>query len=148
MGVFWSEGAYNKSNFQFQIVMYLQAVINISFQVVLTRFTFVFKLLFTWLYKLLHVVSTSCYNVLKVHVSTRSEMTYQHVRKWRSPPQRHHKKGVKSRITYNWRRQSRLYVILPMPFLGQQNEIIAYSLEGCFVQQFQLSFSQLYEPKC
>ena len=93
MGVFLSEGAYNKSNFQFQVVMYLQAATYISFQVVLTRLAFVFKLcghLFSScleicfqvvIYKLLHVVFTSCYNVLQVHVSTRSKMTYQHVRK-------------------------------------------------------------------
>ena len=79
--------------------------ITTQFQVLFTSFTFLFKLyshlfklyyhLFSScidicfqvvIYKLLQVgtrclVSTSCYNVLQVHVSTRSEMTYQHVRK-------------------------------------------------------------------
>ena len=91
---------------QFQVVMYLQAAINISFHVVLqVVLTFVFKFLFTSWYTLslcchlfascytlylqavamyfkfmyqllLHVVFTSCYNVLQVHVSTRSEITF------------------------------------------------------------------------
>ena len=65
--------------------MYLQVAINISFHVALT---FVFKLLFTscyklvhvvfvlsFVYKLLHIVFTGCYNALQVHVSTRSEVT-------------------------------------------------------------------------
>ena len=60
---------------------------NISFHVVLTRLTFVFKLYWqahllssclgkvticfqVVVCKLLHVVFTSCYNVLQVHVST------------------------------------------------------------------------------
>ena len=53
---------------QFQVVMYLQAAINISFQVVLT-FVFVLTFVLTCIgicfqeviYKLLHVVSTNCY---------------------------------------------------------------------------------------
>ena len=68
-----------------------------QFQLLFTSFTFIFKLyshlfklylhLFSSclgkvticfqvvIYKLVHVVSTSCFNDLQVHVSTRSEMT-------------------------------------------------------------------------
>ena len=85
VAVFSKRGAYNKP-ISSSIYMYLQTTINISFHVVLT---FVFKLLFTscyklihvvfvlpFVYKLLHVVSTSCYNVLQVHVSTRLEIMF------------------------------------------------------------------------
>ena len=69
---------------QFQVVIYLQAAINMYLQVVLT---FVYKLLHVvfvlpFVYKLLHVVIclqvvTRVYNVLQVHVSTRSEITFE-----------------------------------------------------------------------
>ena len=88
MGVF-SRGVPITNQFQVLFTCIYKLLQNISFQVVLT---FVFKLcrhLFSScvdicfqvvIYKLLQVgtrclVFTSCYNVLQVHVSTRSEMT-------------------------------------------------------------------------
>ena len=97
VGVFWSEGTTN----QFQVVMYLQVVINISFQVVLTfvLYWYLFKLLFTSFTSTrcrlftstrclcvticLQVVTSSCINTFGNDVAARS-MTYHYVRKSRS----------------------------------------------------------------
>ena len=95
--------------------MYLQAAINISFQVVLqVVLTFVlscidicfqvviYKLVhvvfvLSFVYKLLHIVFTSCYNVLQVHVSPRSEVTFGNDVALHKAL---HKKGVKNAVIY------------------------------------------------
>ena len=101
VGVFWSEGAYNKSISSCHVFTscykhFLSSCIHICLSCIDICFNLYWHLFSSCnlqvvtrcIYKLLHVVFTSCYNVLQVHVSTRSEMTYQHVRKWRSAPQK------------------------------------------------------------
>ena len=95
---------------QFQVVMYLHfflSCIDICFQVVIYKLLQVgtrclcvaicLQVVTRCIYKLVHDVFTSCYNVLQVHGSTRSEITFGNDVMHHNL---HHKKGLEISIIY------------------------------------------------